>query len=140
MAFTYNPKNVRVILTKGNRTVKVTGFAEDSFIEIAPKGEGTQSQTGCDGTVVRSIDVNKQVTVRLTLQQTSPYNSVFKSYFNSDKESGDGTFALTITEGNGKPLLATGEDGAWVQNHATITRGKNAGNTEWTLETDSVDF
>ena len=137
--YTYNPKNVYV---KVNGEA-IKGYAEDSFITISPKGEGTQSQTGCDGTVVRSIDVNKQVTVRLTLQQGSDSNKTLAEKFRADKKDASGAFKLEITElkdGVFETVLNSGEGGAWVQNHAEYTRGKNAGNQEWTLETGEVDF
>lgn len=135
MVQTYNPKKVHVSVDSST----VTGFAEDSFISVSPKGEGTTSQTGCDGVVVRAIDVNKQCVIKLVLQQTSPFNKKFHDKFLTDKKDGTGTFTLSIEDANSDGDFSFTVT-AWVQNRGEYTRGRNAGNIEWTLETDSVEF
>lgn len=49
---TYDPKKVMVIFGP----VVLTGFAEDTFINIETDGDGTTAVVGCDQEIVRSID------------------------------------------------------------------------------------
>lgn len=114
----------------------VTGFADDSFIQIESKGDGVISKSGCDGEVARAIDPNRQYRVAMTLLQTSEWNSILQQYFNRDRYFGDAIFDIQIKDSNGKTLLFAPK--AWVATQPTIGRGKDTTNMEWTIETCAV--
>ena len=49
---TYNPKEV--LISFG--THSVTGYAEDSFVNLEKNGDGISDVIGCDGEQIRSLD------------------------------------------------------------------------------------
>ena len=79
---TYNPKKVTCSL---GRHI-VSGFADDSFINIEPAGDGTSYVAGADGEIVRSIDPSKIYTVKIALLQTSKTNAYLQTMYDKDKK------------------------------------------------------
>jgi hypothetical protein len=128
---TYNPK--QVIISCGPHLV--SGYAEDSFITIAPKGDGTQSKTGCDGEVIRAIDPSEQFTITLTLLQGSRSNSFFSGKSREDKASGDGYFPIMVKDLRGGEIFSA--DSCWVVKVADFGRGRADTNRAWTIDTGS---
>jgi len=131
---TYNCKNVMV--TIGDERVK--GYAEDSFISIDPLGEGITSKTGCDGEVIRAVDQNRQLRIKLVLQMFSPTNDTLKAAYDKDREDGSGAFPISVKYLNGETIVDT--VAAWVANRPARTFGKDATNIEWTIDTASAKF
>lgn len=126
---TYNPKEVVIAL--GNHIV--TGYAEDSFVSVEPLGDGVTSKSGCDGEVVRSIDPNDRYTVKIVVQYGSPTTTYLNDRRKLDKKNGTGAFPILIKDLMGNETFKS--DVAWVTKAASFSKGKEAGNKEWTLET-----
>lgn len=126
---TYSSKQVTVSVG----THSVSGFADDSFIQIEPLGDGVTSKSGCDGEVARAVDPNEQYSVTITLLQTSATNAYLQAQHNKDKADGDGTFAILIKDLKGGLVFSA--DSAWVVKAPSRTFGKEANNREWKIET-----
>lgn len=129
MVKTYNSRLVTVALG----THSVSGFADDSFINIEAVGDGVSSKSGCDGEVARAVDPNEQYTVKLTLLQTSVTNAFLQAMYNTDKTNGDGMFPILIKDLKGNFVFSA--DSAWVTKPAGRTYGKETNNREWELTT-----
>lgn len=129
MVKTYNSRLVTVALG----THSVSGFADDSFINIEAVGDGVSSKSGCDGEVARAIDPNEQYTVKITLLQTSVTNAFLQAMHNTDKTNGDGMFPILIKDLKGNFVFSA--DSAWVTKPAGRTYGKETNNREWELTT-----
>ena len=63
--YTYNPKEVNIAL--GPHIV--SGFAEDTFVSVEPRGDGVTVKVGCDGEMNRSISPDGSYNVKITLLQ-----------------------------------------------------------------------
>lgn len=131
---TYNPKKVTCAL---GRHI-ASGFADDSFINIEPAGDGTSYVVGADGEIVRSVDPSTVYTIKLTLLQTSATNKYLQTMYDKDKKDGSGTFNVNIADllGNEKFTGAI----AWVTKPAAWGRGKAQGNREWEIVVGEGDF
>ena len=129
---TYNPKEV--VVSAGPHIV--TGFADDSFINIEANGDGITKKVGCDGEIVRSVSPDGTYKVKITLLQTSKSNSFFSGKVDQDRETGDGMFPLLIKDLKGGEVFST--EAAWVVKKSPLNRGKDTNNREWELDTGSA--
>lgn len=126
---TYDAKKVIAVL--GSHTV--TGYADDSFLVIEPKGEGILAKSGCDGEVARAIDPDRRVSIKISLLQNSVTNAWLQAMHNKDVKTGEGTFPVLIKDLRGGLILSA--DTAWVLKAPSRTFGKDTNNREWTIET-----
>ena len=127
---TYN--SARVLVLVGG--VPLQGFAEGTFVNIAPQADRVTSKSGADGEVSRSISSDKRHTITVTLQQTSPSNDVLSGMALADELSGGGLpVPFLVQDLSGRTLFAT--DVAWVSRAPNITFGVESGDREWAFET-----
>ena len=129
---TYNPKEVVVACA----THIVSGYADDSFINIEPNGDGITKKVGCDGEIARSISPDNTYKVKITLLQNSDSNSFFSNIADYDRATGNGLFPVLIKDLRGGLLFAT--EAAWVIKKSPATRGKETNNREWEIDTASA--
>jgi hypothetical protein len=129
---TYNPKEVVVACG----THIVSGYADDSFINIEPNGDGITKKVGCDGEIARSISPDNTYKVKITLLQNSDSNSFFSNIADYDRATGNGLFPVLIKDLRGGLLFAT--EAAWVIKKSPTTRGKETNNREWEIDTASA--
>lgn len=132
--YTYNPE--KVIIALGNHVM--TGYADDSFVNVEPSGDGTTMKTGCDGSVNRSISPVKAYTIKLALQQNSPTNSFLMRMYETDQSEGTGMFPIIIKDLMGNEQFST--DQAWITKTAPWGRGKESTNREWELACGTGKF
>ena len=126
---TYNPKEVTV--SCGNHIV--TGYAEDSFVQIEANGDGIVKKVGCDGEIVRAVSPDNTFKIKITLLQTSDSNTFFSNEIDVDRETGDGMFPVLIKDLKGGLVFST--DAAWVVRKSPVGRGRDSTNREWELDT-----
>lgn len=129
---TYNPKEVVVACG----THIVSGYADDSFINIEPNSDGITKKVGCDGEIARSISPDNTYKVKITLLQNSDSNSFFSNIADYDRATGNGLFPVLIKDLRGGLLFAT--EAAWVIKKSPATRGKETNNREWEIDTASA--
>lgn len=126
---TYAPDKILMLVG----AVPMTGYAEDTFVEIAPNADLSSIQVGADGEVARSIGTNKTCTVTLTLQQTSPSNDVLSSLIEVDALTGGQLFPLTVQDLLGRSIFVVSQ--AWISRRPNIAFGREAGTRAWTILT-----
>ena len=125
--YSYNPKQVTCAF--GSHIV--SGFADDSMIQVEYAGDGTSVVQGADGEIVRSIDPSTLYNLKITLQQTSATNTWLQSQYEKDKDNGGGMFSVNIVDVWGEDSF-TGAV-AWVTKPASFQRGKTQQNREWEI-------
>ena len=132
---TYDPKSISIVIGANI----VTGYAEDTFVSIEATGDGTQSQSGADGEVARSLSHNRLNRLTLTLQQTSMSNDFLSDLLNLDRASGGGgVVPLQVRDLRGATIFAASQ--AWVVKRPTMEFGGELSDREWEIdcvETDS---
>jgi hypothetical protein len=132
--YTYSPD--KVIIALGSHVV--TGYADDSFVNVEPAGDGTTTKIGCDGSVNRSISPNKSFNIKIALLQNSPTNEFLNAQFEKDQNNGDGDFSVIIKDLMGDEQFSS--DVAWVTKPAAWGRGKESTNREWEITCGTGKF
>lgn len=132
--YTYSPSQVKIAL--GSHLV--TGYADDSFVNIDPVGDGTTVKVGCDGSVIRSIIPGETYTIKLSVLQNSATNKFLDDCYKRDRKDGSGTFPVTVKDLMGKDQFTS--PFAWVGKEASWGRGKEAGNREWEITCAHGEF
>ena len=131
----YDPQ--AVVLVVGGQ--QIVGFAEGSMIECSRNSDGWTEQVGAQGDVVRNKSADKTGTIKITLQQTSPSNAILQALQALDDENGTGTAEAQITDSTTPDALVHCEN-AWVKKLADFKRGKESGDVEWTMATNSLQI
>lgn len=126
---TYNPKEITIAL--GNHIV--TGFAEDSFVQIDPNGDGVTKKVGCDGEVARSLSPDSTYVIKIVVMQTSETNSFLQERHAQDKKEGNGMFPVLIKDLKGGLVFSA--DSGWAVRPASRSYGREVGNREWEIHT-----
>lgn len=125
---TYSPDRIKVIVGAAS----LTGYADGTFVNIEPLGDGTTSVAGADGEVARAMSLDRRHTITLTLLQTSSSNDVLAAMRLVDEVSGGGgAFPISITDLRGTTLFA---GTAWIPNNAASAFSKTIESREWTIE------
>jgi hypothetical protein len=121
----------KVIVICGTR--RITGFADDSFLEIEPHGDGTEKVVGCGGETARSFDPDNTYGVNITLMQTSDDVAWLQRRYDLDRNTGRGDFPIIVQNLMGGELFTA--PFAWVKNDPTHEFAKTAGNRQIELDT-----
>lgn len=129
---TYDPK--QVVVTIGSHIV--SGFGEDTFIEIETTEDLWTLTVGAGGDGARAKSNNESGTIVITLLQTSDSNNVLQGYLASDILSNSGAFPISVQDKNGTSLYAGAE--AWVKKAPDASFGKSITDRQWTIETDKL--
>ncbi len=127
---TYDPKKVMAIFGP----VVITGYAEDTFINIETEGDGITAVVGCDQEIVRSIDPGSIVKkITFSLLQSSDSNDQLSIIHDTDNQAGAGLLPLAIKDLSGRLMVMS--DQAWISKKPSVNRGKSAtdGKCQWVL-------
>ena len=124
---TYSPK--KVTMAFGHHIVTV--YADDSFINIEPGGDGTTHVTGADGEIARSLDPASVFKIKISLLQASASNEYLQNMYDKDHEDGSGMFSVNICDILGAQKFSGAQ--AWVTKPASWGRGKTQSNREWEI-------
>jgi len=126
----YDPRLVIVIL--GGH--EVSGYADGTFINVEPHGDGVTKEVGADGEAVRSIDPDETATVTLTVQYGTETAAWATARYKMDRDThGEGGFPIMIKDLKGS-MLFSAED-AWIQNNPARNFEKTATNCEINIDT-----
>lgn len=129
----YSPMNVTAsILGK-----KIEGFADDSFISIEAQNDSFQTKMSMDGMVQVVGSPVTMHNVKISLQATSPMNSVLFALLTLHKQFGS---KLRI------PLIIKSEDTntsfsateVWFKREPNVTLGSSMGIIEWDFITKNA--
>jgi len=129
---TYDP--AKVIITFGG--MPITGFAEGTFVDVAPASKAFTRKTGADGEVVRSKSNNNCHDVTITLQASSLSNSYLTTMNLADRATGRGLLPLSITDLNGTALKFWPQ--AWVEVPDSWGYGAEATDRAWVFHTGQI--
>lgn len=126
---TYNPK--RVIIVYGG--VPITGYADGTFISVAPSSDRFSKTVGADGEVARSKSNDNTHEVTITLLSTSLSNSYLSGILTLDKISDAGALPLQIIDLSGGELFFWPQ--AWIRTPPTADFSKEISERAWVFDT-----
>jgi hypothetical protein len=125
----------RMIFTIGTHVM--SGFADDSFFELSPNGEGTQKTVGCDAEVAISLDPDDTFTGKFSLLQTSDDIAFIRNAYKLHRETGQ-TWPFTATNLLGGEVFKCKE--WWPKNYPAVTYGKTITMRDAEFDTGSGDW
>lgn len=103
---TYAPGRLVIVITQESTGIahEVTGYSEDSIVQIERLAETFTMYTGADNTSTRIYNANKSATLTLSLQQTSASNDILSALYAADAESLDSTgmFSIHVKDTTGR--------------------------------------
>jgi hypothetical protein len=132
--FTYDPKNVSVIL--GGKTI--SGFADGTFITAERNAQAFNLKVGASGEGARAKSNDKSGKVTITLLQTSSSNDDITAIAAADELNNQGAVPLLVRDNSGRTLITALT--SWVQKYANSEFGKEIANRVWVIETDELDI
>jgi len=123
----YDPEMIDVIFSG----FPLSGFAEDSIVEVEYESDRFQIVAGVDGDVSRSRIVARIAKVTVHLMNTSRSNADLTLVM-ALGSPGSGTAdvaPLLIRDRNGASLMAT--DTCWIHKEPNVSHGAKAGPRDW---------
>lgn len=138
---TFAPNDVTVIITQRSSGIAhiVSGYSEDSIVNIERSAETFTMYTGADNTSTRIYNANKSATVTLSLQQTSASNDILSLLYANDSASrnSSGLFSLQISDSSGRSRYFS--DDAYVGVVPNSQFGNSMQVRDWVLHAHNLD-
>ena len=129
--YVYDPLLTTVVW----RGIVLTGYAQDSKIEIAPKEKRINVATGVDGDHTYNINANKSGTVKVVLMAGSPHSAMLTEDAQSSTRG-----QLVIRDANADGGFIVAEDDCILLGAPTKKRAKNAEAEEFTFFVPVLDY
>jgi len=127
---TYNPQFVLVTVAG----VPMGGYADGTFVEVAPMSDASSSQSGADGEVARAIGTDMRHTVTITLQQTSDSNDVLSGIAERDRQTRGGAMVPVLVQDlTGRTLFLASQ--GWISRRPNLALAKEIQDRAWQLTT-----
>ncbi|MCL1999028.1 MAG: hypothetical protein FWG65_09715 [Turicibacter sp.] len=128
-----------VIITLG--THEAADFADGSFVNIEPHGEGASKIVGADGSVSVGVDPDWTASVKITFKQTSASANWCQERYVKDQRTGVVDFFPILVHDLSGTVLFHAEQ-AWVANMAQreFSKGSPDNNIEITIETGDATW
>ena len=138
---TFAPNDVTVVITQRSSVIAhiVSGYSEDSIVNIERTAETFTMYTGADNTSTRIYNANKSATVTLSLQQTSSSNDILSLLYANDSNSrnSSGLFSLQISDSSGRSRYFS--DDAYVGVVPNSQFGNSMQVRDWVLHAHNLD-
>jgi len=132
MAKTYGAKKVQVIYGG----IALTGFMEDSFVDVERNSDSFTLMVGADGEGARAANADKSGKIKLLFLQTSIANDILSANLITDELSNTNSKSLMVKDGSGRTVINAPE--TWITKPPQVVFSKGIEGREWTLESDAV--
>ena len=126
---TIDPKFI--VITMG--AVLVTGYAPDTFVNVATEDDFFVKQRGADGTVERYAKNVYDAMITLTLLATSVSNQGLQLLHDTDKLTNAGKVPFLMKDLNGTTLATFPQ--AWIKKNPDLEGSSSETTREWTIDT-----
>lgn len=130
----YSPDYVDIIYGG----IPITGFADNSFIEIELEEDDFKKQVGSLGDVTRTRSLNRSGKITITLMDAAPVNSLLMAFARTDRRIGGGFKPFSFVDRSSETVAVATE--AWVMKIPKVGRAKESGNTVWVFEAAFLDI
>lgn len=136
---TFAPNDVTIIITQTSTGIAhiVSGFSEDSIVNIERMAETYTLYTGADNTGTRVYNANKSATLTLSLQQTSVSNDVFSLLYQNDGRNSEGLFSIQVKDNSGRSNYFSDDAYIGVVPNAQISNSMQT--RDWVIHAFNLD-
>lgn len=121
-SYTYSPSNVSLIVAG----YRVVGWEKIVVRRQAPTFKVVK---GIRGKNTRIRNKNSLTEVRVTVNQTSPANSVFNTIALEDFNTGNGLLSINLKDPSGSDFLHSNE--AFLEGYSEVTLSGDSTDREW---------
>ena len=130
MAKTYDPSQVNLYISG----ILVTGYAEDTFIEIKRNEPLYKAKYGVRGDCTRTRNPNKSGTITFHLLQSSTANEKLSALVAADEIAGAGTivFPVMVKDSSGTSITSSPE--SWLVGYPDEVYAKETKDRTWIIE------
>lgn len=133
--FQYDPKAFSMICG-GN---VISGFADDSFVEVERDEDAASKKTGVDGQVTRAMIRMYTGKITIRLMQSSASNDALTSFALLDQNVPPaGTFSILAKDESGRSVFSS--QTAWVKKFPKVTYKKDVEVWEWVIECGQLNI
>ena len=130
MGYVYSPTDVSISVDG----FEVTGYAEDSMVEISRNSEARTLHVGAQGEVVVTLTADRSGQIKINLKQNSPANQKLTELYNQLE-----SFSCIVKDSSLPNSSASGSE-CYVQKLPDWKRGKEVGEVEWVLLVADLDM
>lgn len=103
---TFAPNDVTIIISQASSGIAhiISGFSEDSIVQIERNAETFTMYTGADNTSTRIYNANKSAKLTVSLQQTSASNDILSQLYANDAatRNSSGLFSVHVKDLSGR--------------------------------------
>lgn len=136
---TFSPNDVSVIITQSSTGIShvVSGYSEDSIVNIEWTTPRYALYTGADNTGTRVRNASNSATLSISLQQTSASNDVLSSLFDNDAANTDGLFSIQVKDASGRSVYFSDDAYIGVRPNAGFTN--NMSTRDWVVQAFNLE-
>lgn len=121
--------NLVQLIFKG---VPITGFMDDSFLDVERNADSFALLVGADGEVARAAQADKSGKITFRLLQTSASNDFLSAALVVDEATNANQGPVMVKDGSGRSVGASSE--AWIVKPAKKVYAKGIEGREWVIE------
>jgi hypothetical protein len=136
---TFAPNDVSVIITQTSTGIAhiISGYSEDSIVNIEWTSPRYTLYTGADNTGTRVFNASNSASLTLSLQQTSASNDVLSSLFNNDPRNIDGLFSVQVKDASGRSIYFS--DDAYIGVRPNAGFSNSMMTRDWVIQAFNLD-
>jgi hypothetical protein len=128
----YDPKNFTMICGPN----VISGFADDSFVEVERYDDAFTMKTGVDGVTTRAKNSMYAGKITIRLMQSSASNDALSNFALLDQQDPPtGSFAILAKDTLGRSVFSA--QTAWVKKFPKSEWKKDVNTVEWVLDCGS---
>lgn len=131
---TIDPKDV-IFIAAG---LIITGYAQDTFIEVGRESNQVEDEVGAEGDVARRITNDKRGNITVTLLQTSRSNLILSGLARVDELSGDGIFPILIKDNRGNDLFIA--PNSWIMKMPNVIYRAGVETRAWVFRCSNLQM
>jgi hypothetical protein len=136
---TFAPNDVAIIITQPSTGIahQISGFSEDSIVNIEWTSPRYSLYTGADNTGTRVFNASNSAALTVALQQTSASNDVLSQLFNNDGRNSDGLFSILIKDASGRSIYFSDDAYIGVRPNASFSNSMTV--RDWVIQAFNLD-
>lgn len=131
---TFAPNQLSVVITQDSTGIAhvVSGYSEDSIVNIEWTTPRYSLYTGADNTGTRVYNASNSATLTLSLQQTSASNDVLSLLFANDGVDSSGVFSIQVKDSSGRSVYFS--DDAYVSTRPNAGFSNSMMTRDWVID------
>lgn len=127
--YSYSPEDIDILIAGA---IKITGYADGTFVNIAKDGQTFVTKLSSDGQVSRTHTNIRTYNVDITLHSAAESNQVLTYLHAADDISKMAKFPLIIKDNLGSTLLFA--PSAWIEHTPDTTFSTEITERQWTIK------